>query len=187
MLALRRSSGADYDAAMTQPIDARAAIHRLAAGAAAMDLLQGPIDAGRPWPVGPVGGEGPESEWGPPEVLAHVAEMLGYWLEQMERVVSGPDGPVPMGRQTNDPKRTGAIERDRALPTGELLSLIHAAVARYAARLPELSPADWQRVGLHPRVGEMTVAQMLDRFVLGHLDEHVTQMQTVLGVDATGP
>lgn len=171
---------------MTQPFDTDAAISRLTAAATAMDRLQGPIDAGRPWPVGPVGGEGPESDWGPPEVLAHVAEMLGYWLDQMEQVIGGPPGPVPMGRHTGDPQRQAAIERDRALPTEELLSLIHAAVARYAARLPGLSAADWQRVGLHPRLGELTVAQMLDRFILGHVDEHVAQIRTVLGIDAAG-
>jgi len=166
---------------MTDAIDPRAAISRLDAGAAAMDRLRGAIDAGRPWPVGPVGGEGPESEWGPPEVLAHVAEMLGYWLDQMERVIDGPAEPVPMGRQASDPLRAAAIERDRALPTDELLARIHAAVARYAARLPELTAADWARRGLHPRAGELTVAQMLERFVLVHVDEHVAQLQVVLG------
>jgi hypothetical protein len=167
---------------MTQHVDSAAAITRLDDDSAAMDRLKGPIDAGRPWPVGPVAGEGPESDWGPPEVLAHVAEMLGYWLDQMELVIAGATQPVPMGRPTGDPRRAEAIERGRSLATSELLGRIHAAVGRYAVRLPQLTPADWDRVGLHPRLGEMTVGQMLDRFALGHLDEHLAQLQAVLGV-----
>jgi DinB superfamily len=147
-----------------------------------MDRLQDPIDAGRPWPVGPVAGEGPESEWGPPEVLAHVAEMLGYWLDQVELVIAGATQPVPMGRQTGDPIRIASIERGRSLSTADLLGQIHGAVARYRERLPELTADDWGRVGVHPRLGEMTVAEMLPRFVLGHMEEHAAQLRAVLGV-----
>ena len=58
----------------------------------------------------------PEASWGPPEVLAHVAEMLPFWQGEMER---DPDGsrrasPVPFGRSASDPIRLGLIERDRS-------------------------------------------------------------------------
>ncbi len=35
-------------------------------------------------------GTGPEASWGPREVLAHVVEMLPFWLGELERIVDGP-------------------------------------------------------------------------------------------------
>ena len=41
-------------------------------------LLDGP-----PWPLAEDYGTGPEASWGPGEVLAHVEEMLPFWLGEM--------------------------------------------------------------------------------------------------------
>jgi hypothetical protein len=161
---------------VTNDFDATGPIARMTSAAAAIDALRGPIQARQPWPMGPVTGDGPEAEWGPPEVLAHTAEMLQYWLGEMERVLAGSPEPVPFGRIASDPLRTLTIERDRTLPTGELINRIQSTVGRYAARMPQLSAEDWARRGLHPRLGEMTVAAMLERFVVTHLDEHAIQL-----------
>jgi hypothetical protein len=167
-------------APMTESHEAPDQIGRIAAATAVIASLRGPIRAAGPWPTGPVSGDGPEAEWGPPEVLAHTAEMLQYWLGEIERVVAGSPEPVAFGRVSTDPLRTLTIDRDRSLPTGELISRIQSSVARYAARLPELTPADWQKRGLHPRLGEMTVEAMLERFVVSHLDEHAVQLRAAL-------
>jgi len=166
---------------MTGRTDGSEQIGRMAGAAAAMAVLRGAIEAGRPWPTGPVTGDGPEAEWGPPEVLAHTAEMLSYWLGEIERVLAGSPEPVPFGRVATDPLRGLTIERDRTLPVGELLSRIQSSVNRYALRLPELTSAEWGRRGLHPRLGEMTVAEMLERFVASHIDEHAEQLRAALG------
>jgi DinB superfamily len=167
-------------APMTDRLDAPDQIGRMAAATAVIASLRGPIRAGEPWPAGPVSGDGPEAEWGPPEVLAHTSEMLQYWLGEIERVVAGSPEPVAFGRVSTDPLRTLAIERDRSLPTGELISRIQSSVARYAARLPELSTADWHKRGLHPRLGEMTVEAILQRFVVSHIEEHAVQLRAAL-------
>ncbi|MGH2512841.1 MAG: DinB family protein [Candidatus Limnocylindrales bacterium] len=161
---------------------AAASISRLSAAAATMTGLQAAIDAGAPWPVRAVMGDGPEAEWGPPEVLAHVTEMLPYWLGEIERVLAGSTEPVPFGRVSSDPVRGLIIERDRSLPSRELLGRIHSGVERYALRLPQLSNLDWARRGIHPRLGEMTVEAMLERFVVGHAQEHAEQLKATLGV-----
>jgi hypothetical protein len=43
-----------------------------------------------------------------------------------------------------------------------------------------LTAADLARRGLHPRRGEMTVGQILDEFVVRHLEEHASQLRDVL-------
>ena len=60
-------------------------IERLSTAAAGMEALRGSVVAGEPWPLSRAYGAEPESDWGPKEILAHVAEMLAYWPVQVER------------------------------------------------------------------------------------------------------
>lgn len=150
---------------------------------AATDLAerQPAIEAGEPWPLAEQFGGEPEALWGPRETLGHVAEMLPYWTGELERVLAGqPDRAVPFGRTASDPLRLGVIERDRTLPIRELVSRITFGADRLATRLDELAPGAATRLGVHPTLGEMTVAGLLERFVAGHLEEHVAQLDTTL-------
>lgn len=156
-------------------------IERLRTAAAAMTATLPALEAGRPWPLHVVEHDaGPESDWGPTEVLAHVAEMLPYWLGEIERVLDGAPEPVPFGRTVTDHVRVLTIERDRTLPPRELLERIDAAAERYARRFATLSPNERTRRGLHPTIGEMTVAEVLERFVVGHAEGHVVQLAETL-------
>lgn len=162
-------------------LDSDQTIGRLRTATAAMTASLPALEAGRPWPLHVVEHDaGPESAWGPTEVLAHVAEMLPYWLGEIERVLDGAPEPVPFGRTVTDQVRVLAIERDRTLPPRELLDRIEAATERYARRLASLSEAELTRRGLHPTLGAMTVAEMLERFVVGHAEGHVVQLAETL-------
>lgn len=161
-------------------------IDRLRASAAALRALQGPIEAGCPWPQRRVEHDAPESEWGPLEVLAHLNEMLPYWLGEVERILDGQPEPVPFGRKITDPLRAQVIRRDRTLPPRELLDRIEADVERYARRRATLTAADLARQGAHPSGEVVSVDALLQRFVLGHLEGHVGQLTASLGSRAAG-
>jgi hypothetical protein len=169
-------------------------LDRLEAAAGRLAATQQRVQAGEPWPVGAVAEGGGEAEWGPTEVLAHVAEMLPYWLGEMERVIAGgganvaADGggptmaaaPAPFGRTAADPLRTLTIARDATLPARELYDRISAAVERYRRRLPSLAAADIGRRGLHPTRGELTVPELVERFAVSHLEDHAEQLEVAL-------
>jgi hypothetical protein len=165
--------------------------HRLEASRAALIVLRQDVERREPWPLSQVYGAEPESNWGPKEVLAHVAEMVPYWLDQIEVVLTAPADGVPFGRVATDPKRIDRIGRDRTLPAGELFDRIDRAMAD-AARLQRRLDADAKgRRGTHPRLGEMTIDAMVERFIVGHLEEHVRQLEENLTrgpdvTDATG-
>ena len=92
--------------------------------------------AGEPWPLAEAFGAEPEASWGPREVLAHVAEMLPFWLGELERVVDGDArqraGPV-RARRGGCRSRIGLIERDRTLPLRVLFARIDDGPARLGA------------------------------------------------------
>jgi len=148
---------------------------RLETAVAEILALKPRIEAGAPWPMAELYGPEPEASWGPPELLAHVEEYLPYWLGEIESVLASPAGaPAP------DALRIGVIGRDRGLPLRELFSRIEAGTPRVAARLSELTEAEASRTGLHPARGEMTVRDMLEPFLVGHTEGHVTQLREIL-------
>lgn len=156
---------------------------RLEAAQVAIAGLRGRVEAGEPWPLADVYGAEPEASWGPREVLAHVDEMVPFWLGEMERVLEGAAAglePVPFGRTAADATRIAIIGRDRTLPLRELFGRLRSDTARMVERARELSADDARRMGAHPRLGEMTIAEMLDRFVVTHMEEHVEQFRSLL-------
>jgi hypothetical protein len=140
------------------------------------------IEAGEPWPLSAAYGEEPEADWGPKELLAHVAEMVPYWLAEIERILAADalQDPVPFGRVATDHARIARIGRDRELPAGALLGRIDASVLKAIARLRQLDAAHWARRGLHPRRGELTVEAMVLCFLADHFAEHVVQLREIL-------
>lgn len=156
-------------------------LDRLTRARAAYADLAPRIIAGEPWPLAADYGHGPEASWGPREVLAHLVEMLPFWLGELERVVDG-DGhtPVTFGRIADDEVRIGMVGRERTLPIRVLFARLEAGIEAWERRLPELSDADRAKVGIHPRNGEMAVAAMPGRFIVGHLEEHVVQLEASL-------
>lgn len=137
-----------------------------------------------PWPLSQAYGAEPESDWGPKEVLAHVAEMVPYWLGQIEAIQDAPEEGVPFGRVATDPERIDRIGRDRALPAGELFDRIDRGLADALALQNRFDSAAKARRGTHSRLGQMTTDAIVQRFIVGHLEEHVRQLEEIL---ARGP
>ena len=87
------------------------------------------------------------------------------------------------GMVATDPVRIALVERDRSVPPRELYDRIDGDLQRFDRRWRTLSSTDLARRGLHPSRGELTVAAMPDRFIVGHLADHVRQLEEIL----TGP
>lgn len=154
---------------------------RLGVAEARLGSVRPVIEQRAPWPAAAGGTDSSEAEWGPGEVLSHVSEMLQFWLGEMERVIDGQDGPTAFGRLSTDQARALTIARDATLPPRELFERIGSTLERYRRRLVTLSEADLGRTGRHPVRGDFAVPGLIERFVVGHLEEHAEQLERSLG------
>ena len=119
-------------------------------------------------------------------LLTHAHEdhvgSLPYVLREVPvpRVLAGSPEPVPFGRVASNEIRVAVIERDRTVPARELFDRIATDIARYRRRLTQLSEAELSRRGLHPTRGDLAIPAILERFVTGHLEDHVEQLRASL-------
>jgi hypothetical protein len=150
---------------------------------ARLDAVDGRLAAaaGAEPPHGALTGADPDSgeRWDRGQVWAHVAEFIPYWIAQAGPVLRGEASgePVPFGRTKSDPQRIAAIEQDRREPVSVLWANAHASIATLRGFLRDMDAAQWELRGLHPKLGPMTVDELVERFLVGHLEEHAEQLE----------
>lgn len=157
-------------------------IEHLGAGLAALKAQQPRVEAAAPFPQSNnILHNVPEAVWYPPEVLAHLTEMLPFWFGEVERIMAGNGSdPVPFGRVAANDLRIGVIDRDRTLPLRELYARVESVVQRAIARLGEMTDADLDRPGVRQGRGVVTIGQVMNDSMAGHLLEHVHQIDDLL-------
>lgn len=123
---------------------------------------------------------GSGERWDAGQVWAHLAEFVPYWIDQLTGVIAMSTGDaVPFGRTKADPGRIGAIARDRAQPLQVLWSDTHADIEHLRRFIETLDDRAWSARGLHPTLGTMSMEHMLERFLVGHLEEHADQLDLI--------
>ena len=119
-------------------------------------------------------------QWDAGQAWAHVAEFVPYWQNEIRRVIVGAargEEPVPFGRTSADEGRVGAIEAGRHQPPAEQMARLSSALSDLRTYLVGLTADQWAARGVHSRLGEMSVDQITERFVVGHLEEHAEQLE----------
>lgn len=162
--------------------DRRDLVRRLAAARTRLQTLGPTVVAGEPWPLSSRIGVEPEASWGPPEVLAHLGEMVPFWHGEVERLLATPQDGAPsvFGRTAEDMLRIGLIGRDRRLPARELLARIDTGLDRFVHRLEGLDSTDVERRAVHATRGECSILAFVEIFLVAHLEEHVRQMGDIV-------
>lgn len=119
-------------------------------------------------------------QWEAGQVWAHLAEFIPYWIDQTQLVIGRyTDEPVAFGRVASDPGRLGAIERDRTQPISVLWIATHSDLETLRLFIEELDESSWSARGLHTTRGVMGVQGILDEFLVGHLEEHADQLDSL--------
>jgi hypothetical protein len=122
--------------------------------------------------------------WDAGQVWAHLAEFIPYWLGEAAHVTARWAGvPVPFGRTKSDPVRIAAIERDRRGDRAALWNRVGVDIAALRAFLLGLDGNAWSARGRHPTLGDMGLAEIVDEFLVGHLEQHASQLDGLASVE----
>lgn len=117
-------------------------------------------------------------EWG--QVWAHIAEFPRYWMNEIRAALEQADGePVRFGRVATDPARIEAIERDRRTPVPVLWEKVVGDLDDLRVLLGEMTSEKWDRRGGHSTLGVMAMDRIFDEFLVGHLEEHADQLESM--------
>ena len=117
--------------------------------------------------------------WDAGQAWAHVAEFVPYWQTSWNAWSPGLDAvPIPCVRADHRGSRSSGSHRGRPPPAaGRADGAPRQRDGPARTYLVGLSGSDWSARGVHARRGEMTVAQIVERFVVGHLEEHAEQLE----------
>lgn len=123
-----------------------------------------------------------DNEWSVLQILGHMVEMIPYWLGHCRVLIAATAEPPVFGRGPDAPERMAGIERGSNGDPKELLGLLNDEVEAAACAIREMSAAERSKKGIHIKLGEFTVADSVERFIVAHAEEHLEQIRAaVLG------
>ena len=107
-------------------------------------------------------------KWSAHEQLAHLARYHQIFLQRIDRILSEQTPEFPRYRAEDDPEWPAWS----GLPTPQLLVRISSMRAKLMARLRSLTAEDFERTGIHPKFGVMSLSLWLE-FFLVHEAHHL--------------
>src|SRR5262249_16832805 len=107
-------------------------------------------------------------KWSALENLAHLGRYHEVFLERLEQMLGERVPTFARYRAEEDPR----WEAWRSLPAVEVLSRLQSLRAQLERKLASLDENDFNKTGVHPKFGEMTVSLWLE-FFLVHEGHHL--------------
>ena len=107
-------------------------------------------------------------KWSAHEQLAHLARYHQIFLQRIDRILTEHAPEFARYRAEDDPEWPAWP----SLPTSQLLVRISSMRAKLMARLRSLSEEDFERTGVHPKFGAMSLSLWLE-FFLVHEAHHL--------------
>ncbi|HYU17779.1 MAG TPA: DinB family protein [Chloroflexota bacterium] len=122
-----------------------------------------------------------EEEWTAAELTGHVAEFPATFAEQARRLAESPG--LKIGRMLDDPGRLAAVARLAGAGPADAARAVRATVHQAVSTLRGIPGSAWDVRGQHPRYGDMSLAYLVEHFVLDHLRDHLKQAQAAVGAN----
>jgi len=120
------------------------------------------------------------SEWSAMQTLGHMTEMIPYWLNHCRTLIAATGTPPAFGRTPGSPERLAGVSHGASADPDALLRQLHEAVRAAASEIRQLSTTERGKRGISSERGEMTVAQVIESFIVDHAEEHLAQAQSAL-------
>jgi uncharacterized damage-inducible protein DinB len=107
-------------------------------------------------------------KWSAHEQLAHLARYHQIFLQRIDRILSEQAPAFPRYRAEEDPEWATWS----GLPTQQMLARLSSMRTKLMARLRSLTEEDFERIGVHPKFGAMSLSLWLE-FFLVHEAHHL--------------
>jgi uncharacterized damage-inducible protein DinB len=120
------------------------------------------------------------NEWSATEILGHMVEMIPYWLDHCRRLIAATGEPPTFGRTLGSPERLAGVEQGARGNPEDLARMLHEQVQEAARAIREMSVEERSKKGMHMRDGEMTVGEVIERFIVDHAEEHLAQVRAAV-------
>jgi uncharacterized damage-inducible protein DinB len=120
------------------------------------------------------------SEWSAMQALGHMTEMIPYWLSHCRTLIAATGAPPTFGRTAGSPERLAGVAHGANADPDALLRQLRESVRTAASVIRQLSEAERGKRGISTERGDMTVAQVIESFIVDHAEEHLAQVQGTL-------
>ena len=117
----------------------------------------------------------PEGKWSIQENAGHLLDLEALWEQRLEDYDAGATELYPADLENR--KTHEAAHNERAI--SEILADFAAARGRIVARLERMTPAEFARTALHPRLRQPMSITDLCFFVAEHDDHHLLTIEEV--------
>jgi len=117
-------------------------------------------------------------KWSANEHLAHLARYHRVFLERIDRILKENRPVLSRYRAEEDPEWV----HWRRLAYKEVAGELATGREKLIARLKALSDADYERTGVHPKLGEMSLALWLEFFLVHEAHHLYAVLPLVRGV-----
>ena len=121
-----------------------------------------------------------QDAWSAMQTLGHVTEMIPYWLNHCRVLIATTGAPPRFGRTPGSPERIAGVAHGASAEPEVLLARLEEEVRSAAGAIRKLSEAERRKRGISGERGEMTVAEILESFIVSHAEEHLAQVKTAL-------
>ncbi len=119
-----------------------------------------------------------ENEWTVMESLAHIAEFMPYWADEVAKLVAHPG--QNFGRTSADEGRQAALREHGHDSLVQIRAALPGSYAHLDAVLSKLNESDLSLTGHHSSRGEKTLEWFIEEFITKHLSDHVIQIRQCL-------
>jgi uncharacterized damage-inducible protein DinB len=119
-----------------------------------------------------------ENEWTIMQNLAHVAEFMPYWANEVAKLVAHPG--QNFGRVMTDERRIKFISDHEHDTLPQIRDLLPGRYAQLEKVLSSLKDSDLELTGIHVRYGEKTLGWFIEDFVTKHMSDHVVQLREAM-------
>ncbi len=117
-------------------------------------------------------------QWSAGQAWGHISEFVPFWIEELGDVIDDFQGqPVPFGREPGETARKEAIDQGPDVAMDRHLHWLDNHVAQLEEFIRSIPEDGWKAEGLHRKMGVLSVPEMLDQFLVGHLEEHAAQLE----------